>query len=78
MNIKINNKETEVKATSLQELATELSLPEKGVAVAVNNRMVTRTDWNQTAIKEGANVVVIKAVSGASGNKEVRIRNFEF
>ena len=57
MNIKINNKETEVKATSLQELATELSLPEKGVAVAVNNRMVTRTEWNQTAIKEGDNVV---------------------
>ena len=64
MNIKINNKETEVKATSLQELATELSLPEKGVAVAVNNRMVTRTDWNQTAIKESDNVVVIKAVCG--------------
>lgn len=64
MNIKINNKETEVKATSLQELATELSLPEKGVAVAVNNRMVTRTDWNQTVIKEGDNVVVIKAVCG--------------
>ena len=64
MNIKINNKETEVKATSLQELATELSLPEKGVAVAVNNRMVTRTDWNQTAIKKGDNVVVIKAVCG--------------
>lgn len=64
MNIKINNKETEIKATSLQELATELSLPEKGVAVAVNNRMVTRTDWNQTEIKEGDNVVVIKAVCG--------------
>ena len=64
MNIKINNKETEVKATSLQELATELSLPEKGVAVAVNNRMVTRTEWNQTAIKEGDNVVVINAVCG--------------
>lgn len=64
MNIKINNKETEVKATSLQELATELSLPEKGVAVAVNNRMVTRTDWNQTVIKEGDNIVVIKAVCG--------------
>ena len=64
MNIKINNKETEVKATSLQELATELSLPEKGVAVAVNNRMVTRTEWNLTAIKEGDNVVVIKAVCG--------------
>lgn len=64
MNIKINNKETEVKATSLQELATEISLPEKGVAVAVNNRMVTRADWNHTAINEGDNIVVIKAVCG--------------
>lgn len=64
MNIKINNKETEVKATSLQELATEIALPEKGVAVAVNNRMVTRADWNQTAINEGDNIVVIKAVCG--------------
>lgn len=64
MNIKINKKETEVKATSLQELATEISLPEKGVAVAVNNRMVTRADWNHTAINDGDNIVVIKAVCG--------------
>ncbi|WP_299269461.1 sulfur carrier protein ThiS [uncultured Prevotella sp.] len=64
MNIKINNKETEVKAASLQELATEISLPEKGVAVAVNNRMVTRADWNHTAINDGDNIVVIKAVCG--------------
>ncbi len=64
MNIKINNKETEVKATSLQELATEIALPEKGVAVAVNNRMVTRADWNHTAINDGDNIVVIKAVCG--------------
>ena len=64
MNIKINNQETEVKAASLQELATEISLPEKGVAVAVNNRMVTRGDWNHTAINDGDNIVVIKAVCG--------------
>ena len=64
MNIKINNKETEVKATSLQELATEILLPEKGVAVAVNNRMVTRADWNHTAINDGDNIVVIKALCG--------------
>lgn len=64
MKIKINNKETEVNATILSELAAELSLPEKGVAVAVNNRMVTRADWNQTEVKEGDNIVVIKAVCG--------------
>ena len=64
MKIKINNKETEVNATTLSELAAELSLPEKGVAVAVNNRMVTRADWNKTEVKEGDNIVVIKAVCG--------------
>ena len=64
MNIKINNKETEVKATSLQELATEISLPEKGVAVAVNNRMVPRTEWAGATIKEGDSIVIIKAVCG--------------
>ncbi len=64
MKVNINNKSTDVNATSLQELATELSLPEKGVAVAVNNRMVTRAEWNQTAINENDNIVVIKAVCG--------------
>ena len=64
MKVNINNKATEVNATSLQQLATELSLPEKGVAVAVNNRMVTRTEWPQTTINEGDNIVVIKAVCG--------------
>ena len=64
MKIKFNKKETEVNATTLSELAAELSLPEKGVAVAVNNRMVTRADWNQTEVKEGDNIVVIKAVCG--------------
>ena len=64
MNIKINNKEMEVGAKSLLELATELSLPEKGVAVAVNNKMVTRTEWGNSVLREGDNVVIIKAVCG--------------
>lgn len=64
MNIRINDKETEVGAKSLLELATELSLPEKGVAVAVNNKMVTRMQWGDTRLNSGDNVVIIKAVCG--------------
>lgn len=64
MKIKINDKETEVVATTLLELAAILSLPEKGVAMAVNNRMVTRTEWGSSALNEGDNVVIIKAVCG--------------
>lgn len=64
MKLKINDKETEVKAASLKELAEELSLPEKGIAVAVNNSMVPRTGWQQTELNEGDNIVIIKAVCG--------------
>lgn len=64
MKIRINNKETYVQAESLLDLAKELSLPERGVAVAVNNRMIPRTDWQQTALKDDDNIVIIKAVCG--------------
>lgn len=64
MKIRINNKETDVHAESLLDLAKELSLPERGVAVAVNNRMIPRTDWQQTALKDDDNIVIIKAVCG--------------
>lgn len=64
MKVKINNKETEVAASTLFELAKEMSLPEKGVAVAVNSRMAPRTDWEQTKINDGDSIVIIKAVCG--------------
>ena len=64
MKIKINDKETNVKATSLQELAQELTLPEKGIAVAVNNRMVPRSNWQLTELHDGDKIVIIKAVCG--------------
>lgn len=64
MNIIINNKETMTSAKNLKELALELNLPERGVAVAVSNKMVPRTEWEQTPIAEGANIVIIKAACG--------------
>lgn len=64
MKVNINNKQTEVQAQTLAALATEMSLPDKGVAVAVNNRMKPRTEWEQTALGEGDNIVIIKAVCG--------------
>ena len=64
MKIQINNKEVETKALTLSELAQEMALPEKGVAVAVNNKMVPRAQWADTALTEGIAVVIIKAVCG--------------
>ena len=64
MTIQINNKVTETKASNIAELANELGLPQKGVAIAVANTMVPREEWETTALTEGASVVIIKAAFG--------------
>ena len=46
------------------ELAREMGLPEKGVAMAVSNRMVPRVEWSTTSISGGEDIVIIKAVCG--------------
>lgn len=64
MTILINNKPTETQATNLQELATELALPEKGVAMAMANKMVPRAEWSAKSLQENDSVVIIKAACG--------------
>ena len=47
MKLTVNSKETEVKdGCTIAELSTFLALPEKGIAIAVNNRMVPRSGRN--------------------------------
>lgn len=64
MNVIINGKTADVKAANLKEMAAEWNLPEKGIAVAVDNAMVPRTEWESFTLKEGANIVIIKAACG--------------
>lgn len=64
MKVNINNKETETQALNVKQLAEELNLPAKGVAIAISNSMVPRNDWEQTPIAKGADIVIIKAFCG--------------
>lgn len=64
MKVNINNKKTETQALNVKQLAEELNLPAKGVAIAISNSMVLRNDWEQTPIAEGADIVIIKAFCG--------------
>lgn len=64
MKVKINNKEVETSAKTVAELAAEQNLPEKGVAIAISNDMVPRTEWNNREIKEGDDIVILKAFCG--------------
>ena len=64
MNVTVNNKPVETGASTLKELALQLELPEKGVAVAVSNKMVPRSEWENFAITEGVIIIVIRASCG--------------
>lgn len=64
MKILVNNKQIDTTAQHLSDLAAEIQLPATGVAVAVNNKMVPRQQWNDTPLCEGANIVIIKAACG--------------
>ena len=65
MNIKVNGKEKALsEGASIAHLAHELQLPEKGVAIAVNNKMIPRPEWESFTIKENDSLIVIKAACG--------------
>ncbi len=65
MKISVNNKETELlDGNTIAQLAIQLELPAQGVAVAVNNKMIPRKEWETYAIQKGDNLTIIKAACG--------------
>lgn len=69
MQVSINNKFYELKATQalhLQALLASLmpTLKSKGIAVALNDQVIPRSQWAETPISAGANIVIITATQG--------------
>lgn len=64
MKVKINNTEVDILAQTVAQLAVDQQLPDKGVAIAVNNDMVPRTEWNDRPIHKGDDIVILKAFCG--------------
>ena len=64
MKISVNNKEVETGANYLLQLSQQLELPQAGIAVAVNNHMVPRSEWEHFVLHEEDELIIIKAVCG--------------
>ncbi len=64
MKITVNSKEVETTSQTIAELAKELDLPEKGIALAINNSLVPRTEWENKTLSEGDKIIIIKATCG--------------
>lgn len=50
--------------SNLQDLLTQLDISEKGIAVAVNNQIISRNEWSRRQLAEGENVLIIRATQG--------------
>lgn len=66
MDITVNNQSftLESSASVTQLLAVILGVPESGIAVAVNQKIVSRTVWPDYFLEPGDQVVLIKATQG--------------
>ena len=66
MEIIVNNQpQTVSENASVQSLAEELlGDKQKGVAIAVNDTVVTKTQWAATFLKANDNIIIIKATQG--------------
>ena len=64
MKLKVNNQEVETGVITLSQFSQEQNLPTTGIAVAVNQRMIPRTEWDSYTLNEGDNIIIIKAVCG--------------
>jgi sulfur carrier protein len=65
INIKVNNTKHQFQPNnSLEALLTQLNISVNGIAVAVNENIITKTDWNTKTLNEGDEILVIKATQG--------------
>jgi sulfur carrier protein len=65
MKITVNNNPTEINENSnVENLIEALDYQQYQLAVAVNNHVVPKMQWQQTLLQENDNIVIIRAVSG--------------
>lgn len=51
-------------SATLGELLAREGIPDKGIAVAVDNKVVPKTAWSTLRLHDGAAITVIRAVCG--------------
>ena len=64
MKIYLNKEEKETGARYVADLAAEMQLPARGVAIAVDGCIVPSVEWKTRQLTDGCSVTVIKAAFG--------------
>lgn len=64
MNLIINGEQQETEATTLQDLLSELSISMDGIAVALNEQVISKHNWPNSSLKQNDAVLIITATQG--------------
>ena len=65
MKIQVNEQALEVSEnTNIEQLLLQLEKPLVGSAVAVNQEVITRSQWESYIISEGDNISLFQAIAG--------------
>ncbi|WP_066017091.1 sulfur carrier protein ThiS [Endozoicomonas atrinae] len=65
MQINVNNQPMVVEPPlSIDALLKQLNHLEKGVALAVNRKIISRSQWGSYLLNDGDNITLIKATAG--------------
>ena len=61
----LNNKPTQInEPISMEELMLQQNISLKGIAVALNQTIVNKSDWKHKIIKENDSILIITATQG--------------
>ena len=65
MKITLNNDPIEVgEEMNVEKLIESFDFQRYHLAVAINNRVIPKTKWQEMFLQENDNIIIIKAVSG--------------
>lgn len=65
MNVIVNNNSQFIKEeSSVLEMAGQLEIESKGIAIAINQTVISKSDWSTIQLKENDNITIIKATQG--------------
>jgi len=65
MYIKVNNENQKISEnTSIERLVEELKISTNGIAIAINNTVVKKSEWNSTIINNNDDILIIKSTQG--------------
>jgi len=65
MTVQVNQKPYTIPATTtLQQLVEQLQITTNGIAIAINNNVITKSDWKTQQLQNNDTILIIKSTQG--------------